>query len=551
MPGENSGPSGSEEDGETTESGSKEMPARPEDQRPDSTGEGSGSQQATLNDLQAQMAELAKALERTTTRLQRREEAAMEGARGRHASRRRADPQAGSSEEGRPRRARKAARQAASPAERSDPASGDEADAEELAPAEEAPRLKPAKTARNAPDKGGKSARSGARSKAHQEGCLQVTGDPARSSDPAQNPAEGAQIRDAVVLATAIASALRDLDAKRAGKNEEEEVIDLSTPAPVSPPEFAVDQATATGYEADEAQAAEAKWAAEMAASGAWDPTGGAAPPFYHAGPGWYAAQAAPPAPQAGPQGPVLPEAAAPAPFPAPFPAQQVAMTQAAQLPAQSYAEPSASPQDQFFHAGAPPSGPFGSMLPAGASAGGQPGQNAPLPVQQGRVTQTVEPPAQGYVNPAPGCWWAPGQPIPGGYRGALLQGLPLQVSGGQTQENDLLTVCENPSVENSNLIQNLFANSVDQQGLAHPVGGDSTHLVGGDITHQTGGDITHQVGGDTVRGPSTSTHQSGGDTHTKVQNVGPKPHKWNGDTPFLAFRMQLVLHFKAIGLPK
>ena len=109
--------------------------------------------------------------------------------------------------------------------------------------------------------------------------------------------------------------------------------------------------------------------------------------------------------------------------------------------------------------------------------------------------------------------------------------------------ENALLTVCENPSVQNSNLIQNLFANSIDPQ--------DNTHQVGGDITHQTGGDITHQMGGDTIRGPSTSTHHSGGDTHTKVQNIGPKPPKWNGDMPFLAFRMEIVLYFKAIGLSK
>ena len=133
----------------------------PEDQRPEPTGEGGGSQQAALQDLQAQMAELAKALERTTTRLQRMEEAATDGTRGRHAARRRADPQAGSSEEGRPRRARKAARQGTSPEERSDLASGDEADSEEHEPPEE-PRLEPAKTARNAPDKGGKSARKGA-----------------------------------------------------------------------------------------------------------------------------------------------------------------------------------------------------------------------------------------------------------------------------------------------------------------------------------------------------------------------------------------------------
>ena len=133
------------------------MPVLPEDQPPDSTEEGGGSQQAVLKDLQAQMAELAKALERTTTRLQRMEEAATEGIRGRHASRRRADQHAGSSEEGRPRRARKAARQATSPEERSDPAIGEEADAEEHEPPEE-PRLEPAKTAQNAPDKGGKGA---------------------------------------------------------------------------------------------------------------------------------------------------------------------------------------------------------------------------------------------------------------------------------------------------------------------------------------------------------------------------------------------------------
>ena len=247
-------------------------------------------------------------------------------------------------------------------------------------------------------------------------------------------------------------------------------------------------------------------------------------PPYYRADPGWYAAQAAPPAPQAGPQGPILPEAASPAPFSA----HQAGMTQAAhmpaQMPAQSFAGPSAGPQGQFFPAGAAPSGPFGPMLPTGASAVGQPGQNAPLPALQGRVTQAAQPTAQAYATPAPGGWWAPGQPIPGGYRGAVLQGLLTQESGGQMHENALLTVCENPSVQNSNLIQNLFANSVDPQGL--------THQVGGDMTHQTGGDITHQMGGDTVRGPSTSTHHSGGDTHTKVHNVGPKPPKWNGDTP-------------------
>ena len=240
----------------------------PEDQ----AGEGGGSQAASLKDLQAQLAELAKALERTTTRLQRMEEAATEGTRGRHASRRRADLRAGSSEEGRPRRARKAARQATSPEERSDPAIGEEADTEELEPPEE-PHLEPAKTARNAPDKGGKSARSGARSKAQLEGHLQVMGEARGSSDLVLNPVENERMRDAVVLATAIASAIRDLDAKGHRKSEGEEVIDLSTPAPVSPREFAGDEAMAAGYVADEAQAAEAKWEAELAASGAWDLT--------------------------------------------------------------------------------------------------------------------------------------------------------------------------------------------------------------------------------------------------------------------------------------
>ena len=159
----------------------------------------------------------------------------------------------------------------------------------------------------------------------------------------------------------------------------------------------------------------------------------------------------------------------------------------------------------------------------------------------------------------APGAWWAPGQPVPGGYRGALLQGLPPQVSGGQVQGNVLQNVSESESAGNSNLIQNLYASPCGYQSYTHQVGGDTTHQqggdlthqAGGDITHQVGGDITHQVGGDTIRGPSTSTHHSGGDMHTKVQNVGPKPQRWNGETPFLAFRMELVLHFKAIGLPK
>ena len=314
---------------------------------------------------------------------------------------------------------------------------------------------------------------------------------------------------------------------------------------------MAGDEALAEGYAAEEARAAEAEWAAKMAASTAWDPTGGAVPPYYPANPGWYAAQAPPPAAQAGPQGPILPQAAAPAPFSVQHPGMTQAAQLTAQMPAQSFAGPSAGPQGQSFPAGGVPSGPFGPMLPAGASAMGQPGQNGPLPPLQGRVTQAAQPTMQAYANPAPGGWWAPGQPFPGGYRGALLQGLPTHVSGVEMQENALRNACENSSLQNSNLIQNLFANSSDQQGLTHQVGGDNTHQVGGDITHQTGGDLTHQVGGDTTRGPSTSTHHSGGDIHTKVQNVGPKPPKWNGDTPFLAFRMELVLHFKAIGLPK
>ena len=118
-------------------------------------------------------------------------------------------------------------------------------------------------------------------------------------------------------------------------------------------------------------------------------------------------------------------------------------------------------------------------------------------------------------------------------------------------QENVLEIVSGNASAGNSNLILNLLASSSGYQSHTHQVGGDTTHQPGGDTTHQVGGDITHQVGGDTVRGPSTSTHHIGGDIHTKVQNVGPKPQRWNGETPFLAFRMELVLHFKAIGLSK
>ena len=118
-------------------------------------------------------------------------------------------------------------------------------------------------------------------------------------------------------------------------------------------------------------------------------------------------------------------------------------------------------------------------------------------------------------------------------------------------QDKALRTMCEKSTEQNSNLIQNLFANSGNQQSLTHQVGGDTTHQVGGDTTHQVGGDLTHQVGGDTSRGPSTLTHHSGGDIHTKVQNAGPKPPECNGDTPFLAFRKELVLHFKVIGLPK
>ena len=179
------------------------------------------------------------------------------------------------------------------------------------------------------------------------------------------------------------------------------------------------------------------------------------------------------------------------------------------------------------------------------------PGQRAPPPPQQGRVTQPAQPTAQAYAGMAHGGWWAPVQPIPGSYRGALLQGIPTQVSGGQVQRNALENVSGNASAANSNLIQNLIASSGGYQSHTHQVGGDNTHQVGGDITHQAGGDITHQVGGDTSGGPSTSTHHTGGDIHTKVQNVGPKPQRWNGETPFLAFRVELVLHFKAIGLPK
>ena len=66
----------------------------------------------------------------------------------------------------------------------------------------------------------------------------------------------------------------------------------------------------------------------------------------------------------------------------------------------------------------------------------GQTGQSAPLPAQQGRMAQAAQPTAQSYAGMALGGWWASGQPVPGGYRGALLQGLPTQVSGGQVQEN-------------------------------------------------------------------------------------------------------------------
>ena len=77
-----------------------------------------------------------------------------------------------------------------------------------------------------------------------------------------------------------------------------------------------------------------------------------------------------------------------------------------------------------------------------------------------------------------------------------------------------------------------------------HLLGGFDRHLLGGNQTIQRGGATTHQLGGET-------THHTGGDNIVKIQNVGPKPPRWNGETPFLAFRMELVLHFKAIGLPK
>ena len=36
-----------------------------------------------------------------------------------------------------------------------------------------------------------------------------------------------------------------------------------------------------------------------------------------------------------------------------------------------------------------------------------------------------------------------------------------------------------------------------------------------------------------------------------KISNVGPKPKQWDGSTQFDVFKLELVLHFKAIGLPK
>ena len=63
-------------------------------------------------------------------------------------------------------------------------------------------------------------------------------------------------------------------------------------------------------------------------------------------------------------------------------------------------------------------------------------------------------------------------------------------------------------------------------------------------LTHHPGGVITHQIGGD-------QTHHTGGNKIAKVANVGPKPQRWSGQTPFLAFKMEQVLHFKAIGLDK
>ena len=78
-------------------------------------------------------------------------------------------------------------------------------------------------------------------------------GEAGGSSDPAPNLAESERMRDAVVLATAIASAIWNLDVKGPGKSEGEEVIDLSIPAPISPGKFMADDAMAAGYAAKEA----------------------------------------------------------------------------------------------------------------------------------------------------------------------------------------------------------------------------------------------------------------------------------------------------------
>ena len=47
----------------------------------------------------------------------------------------------------------------------------------------------------------------------------------------------------------------------------------------------------------------------------------------------------------------------------------------------------------------------------------------------------------------------------------------------------------------------------------------------------------------------SSDIYSFNGQNH-RILNVGPKPTKWTGDTPLSAFKMDIILHYRATEFP-